>query len=198
MTSARLLKTPWLLRRDVVWIGRACPMCDKHLTRKGKTQELLPGWFRNSCFELGPHKQLRQVTPNTHTPGTYPETDPSCFSLDLRREAWNKPRNWPAKHLLGHTSRFGNGIPRHVKYVYCTTLHNFTCDCHIKNWWSVPHSTYPYMQARSRNSLFFRGVALVDSHGLCVALIDSQTRGTVQIGCNRYLQTKKGYARQSG
>lgn len=67
--------------------------------------------------------------PRTHTPGTYPETDPSCFSLDLRREAWNKPRNWPAKHLLGHTSRFGNGIPRHVKYVYCTTLHNFTCDC---------------------------------------------------------------------
>ena len=68
----------------------------------------------------------------------------------------------------------------------------------LKNWWSVPHSTYPYMQARSRNSLYFRGVALVDSHGLCVALIDSQTRCTVQIGCNRYLQTKKGYARQSG
>ena len=68
----------------------------------------------------------------------------------------------------------------------------------IKNWWSVPHSTYPYMQARSRNSLYFRGVALVDSHGLCVALIDSQTRCTVQIGYNRYLQTKKGYARQSG
>ena len=68
----------------------------------------------------------------------------------------------------------------------------------VKNWWSVPHSTYPYMQARSRNSLYFRGVALVDSHGLCVALIDSQTRCTVQIGYNRYLQTKKGYARQSG
>ena len=68
----------------------------------------------------------------------------------------------------------------------------------IKNWWSVPHSTYPYMQARSRNSLYFRGVALVDSHGLCVALIDSQTRCTVQIGYNRYLQTKKRYARQSG
>ena len=68
----------------------------------------------------------------------------------------------------------------------------------LKNWWSVPHSTYPYMQARSRNSLYFRGVALVDSHGLCVALIDSQTRCTVQIGYNRYLQTKKGYARQSG
>ena len=65
----------------------------------------------------------------------------------------------------------------------------------LKNWWSVPHSTYPYMQARSRNSLYFRGVALVDCHGLCVALIDSQTRCTVQIGYNRYLQTKKGYAR---
>ena len=67
--------------------------------------------------------------------------------------------------------------------------------CMVKNWWSVPHSTYPYMQARSRNSLYFRGVALVDSHGLCVALIDSQTRCTVKIGYNRYLQTKKGYAR---
>ncbi len=35
----------------------------------------------------------------------------------------------------------------------------------FKNLWSVPHWTYPYLQARSRNSLYFTGVALVDNHG---------------------------------
>ena len=48
---------------------------------------------------------------------------------------------------------------------------------HIKNWWSVPHSTYPYMQARSRNSLYFRGVALVDSHGLWVQQVPPNKKG---------------------
>ena len=82
------------------------------------------------------------------------------------------------------------GTPKDVSKVLATDILKKVG--RFKNWWSVPHSTYPYMQARSRNSLYFRGVALVDSHGLCVALVDSQTRCTVQIGYNRYLQTKKG------